>query len=294
MFQNNQSCFITLNKISGYSSASELNKFKSLLKIKKAGFCGTLDPIAKGVIVVACGRATKLISMVTDFDKTYSGVMKLGYTSASFDTDSELIPTGVDINVSENDLRKIEKQFSGLIRQTPPVYSALKINGKRACDIARNGGNPEIKEREVTIFSIEVAPKSENEFFFRIKCSKGTYIRSIVSDIGKILGCGAVLQSLTRESVGIFSIDNSVTIEELKENQTLPEKAVTTIDSFLSNIPHVDIDLTAYEHLRNGKEIITSGIVLLEGFNYIRFENSPAFLLKKEGAVYSYAAYLGQ
>lgn len=294
MFQNNLSCFITLNKISGYSSAYELNKLKKTLGIKKAGFCGTLDPIAKGILVVACGRATKLISMITDFDKVYSGTMKLGFTSPSFDTDSELTPTGTDINISEKDLNVIEKQFTGTIKQTPPVYSALKINGKRACDIARKGGNPEIKEREITISSIKINKLNETELSFIIKCSKGTYIRSIASDIGKTLGCGAVLQSLTRESVGSFTIENSVTIEELKKNIESVEKAVTTIDRFLADTNAVDIDLAAYEYLRDGKEIATSGVELSEGMNYIRFENSPAFLLKKAGNYYSYVAFLRQ
>lgn len=292
MFQTNGSCFITLNKSKGISSASALNRLKNLAKIKKAGFCGTLDPLAKGVIVVATGKATKLISLVTDSDKVYSGRMILGYESASFDTDTELIPTGVSCNFLNIDLKDIEKKFTGLINQTPPSYSAVKIDGVRAYKLARQGEVPEMKEREVVIKKIALSVLSDNEISFNIECSKGTYIRSLVSDIGRHIGCGAVMTELIRERVGEFEIAHSVTIEEMKNDMSVLERAVTEIDDFLKRFNTLDVDSNSYDWLRNGKDIGVLGLKLSEGLNYIRFSGEPAFVLKREKECFSYFAFL--
>lgn len=237
MFTNDVPLFITLNKMRGRSSAFELNKLKKILKIKKAGYCGTLDPSAEGVLVVACGKATKLISKITDSDKQYSGTMKLGFTSPSYDTETEMTPSGPVLELTGSQLADIEKQFSGIISQKPPVFSALKINGRRSCDLARKGVLTDLPERNVTVYSLKIVRIEKDILSFQILCSKGTYIRSIVSDIGRMLGCGAVMQSLVRERVGIFSIERSVSVPELLENPDAVNKAVTTIDEFLSQFP---------------------------------------------------------
>lgn len=237
MFANDVPLFITLNKVSGRSSAFELNRLKRMLKIKKAGYCGTLDPIAEGVLVIACGKATKLISRITDSDKRYCGTMKLGFTSPSYDTETEMTPSGIVPELTYTLLREIEKSFSGTIRQRPPVFSALKVNGRRSCDLARKGVESELPERTVTVHSIKLDMTDKDMITFIIECSKGTYIRSIVNDIGIMLNCGAVMQSLRRERVGIFSIERSVTISELSENPDAVEKAVTTTDEFLAQFP---------------------------------------------------------
>lgn len=237
MFTNDVPLFITLNKVRGRSSAFELNRLKRILKIKKAGYCGTLDPIAEGVLVIACGKATKLISKITDSDKHYSGTMKLGVTSPSYDTETEMTPSGIVPELTSEQLREIEKSFSGMIKQRPPVFSALKVNGRRSCDLARKGIESELPERTVTVHSIKLDITDNDLITFSIECSKGTYIRSIVNDIGRVLNCGAVMQSLRRERVGIFSIERSVTISELSENPDTVEKAVMTADEFLSQFP---------------------------------------------------------
>jgi tRNA pseudouridine55 synthase len=292
VFQTNGSCFITLNKAAGISSASALNRLKNLLKVKKAGFCGTLDPLAKGVIVVATGKATKLISLVTDSDKVYSGKMVLGYESASFDKDTELVPTGVEFDLSKIDLREIEKKFTGYVKQTPPAYSAVKIDGVRAYKLARQGECPEIKERTVFMNRISLSVSSDTEISFSIECSKGTYIRSLVNDIGKELGCGAVMAELLRERVGDFDLAHSVTIDEMKNDISSVERGVTEIDAFLKRFKTMDVDRTSYDWLRNGKDIAALRLELSEGLNYIRFDNEPAFVLKSEGDSFSYFAYL--
>jgi tRNA pseudouridine55 synthase len=294
VFQSKSSCFITLNKKRGYSSASSLNRFKSILKIKKAGFCGTLDPIAEGVIVVAINKATKLISLVTEMNKTYTGRMKLGFTSPSYDTETDLKSTEMKVEISEHDLRSLEKMFSGEIAQIPPSYSALKVEGKRAYDIAREGGVPDLKKRKVMIYSLELAKSSPNELDFKVVCSKGTYIRSLVNDIGIKTGFGAVMTSLRREEVGIFSIENSVMVDELKENPELIDKtmAVTTLDSFLMRYNTIDVDDVQYNYFRNGNDISKSGIEFPEGLSYVRYLNEPAFLVENRNGSCSYFAFL--
>lgn len=293
MFQINEPCFITLNKVKGISSASLLNKLKFELKIKKAGFCGTLDPLAGGVLVVAVGKATKLISLITDSDKTYSGKMILGFESSSYDTDTELVPTGVPVDCSKINIPEIEKRFTGIIKQTPPIYSAVKIDGVRAYKLARKGESPKIKEREVCIKKIDLVVNSGNEISFKVQCSKGTYIRSLVSDIGKLIGCGAVMTELTREKVGSFDIERSVTIDEIKLDSSSVEKGVITLDSFLSPFKKLDIDEKNYAYLRNGSDIDKSGLELAEGLNYVKFNGMPSFILEKKGEECSYFAYLG-
>jgi tRNA pseudouridine55 synthase len=294
VFQSKSSCFITLNKKRGYSSASSLNRLKSILKVKKAGFCGTLDPIAEGVIVVAINKATKLIRLVTEMDKTYTGKMKLGCTSPSYDTETVVKSTGTEVDISEQILRDLEKMFSGEIEQIPPSYSALKVEGKRAYDIAREGGVPDLKKRKVMIYSLELTKFSANELDFKVVCSKGTYIRSLVNDIGIKTGFGAVMTSLRREQVGNFSVENSVMVDELKENPELIDKtmAVTTLDSFLMRYNTIDIDDVQYNYFRDGKDISKSGIEFPEGLSYVRCLDEPAFLVENREGSCSYFAFL--
>lgn len=288
----NRSCFIILNKEKGWSSASTLNVLKAVLNVKKAGFCGTLDPLAQGVLVVAIRKATKLLPFVTGSDKVYTGKMILGYTSASFDEETELIPSGKDPEMDSIDMKSLIERFSGLIRQIPPVYSAIKVNGKRAYKIARKGGELELKSREVTINSIELEKTGENELSFKVDCSKGTYIRSLVSDIGEFLGCGAVMTQLTRQSVGIFSIEDSVTLQEVKNNPENVQKGVVNIDAVLDSLHSINIDENSFNHLRNGLDPETAKLDLIDGYNYIRYENAPAFILLKNEEGVSYHTFL--
>lgn len=293
MFQSNRSCFITLFKKRGYSSASSLNRLKSILKIKKAGFCGTLDPIAEGVIVVAVNKATRLIRLVTDLDKVYSGKMKLGYVSPSYDTETTVESTGVDVDSSSIDILSLKNEFTGTIDQKPPSFSALKVDGKRAYQLAREGKMADLKSRKVVIHSLELSSFSPDELEFKVVCSKGTYIRSLVNDIGVKAGCGAVMTELAREQVGDFKAGNSVLVDDLKKDVSILEsRGVTTVDDFLSRFKTIDINRKEYDHFRNGKDITDSGLEFSDGLSYLRYENSPAFLIEKNNGVCSYSAFL--
>lgn len=288
----NRSCFIILNKEKGWSSASVLNVLKAVLNIKKAGFCGTLDPLAQGVLVVAIRKATKLLPFVTGSDKVYTGKMILGYTSASYDEETELIPSGKDPEMDSIDVNSLIEKFSGLIRQVPPAYSAVKVKGQRAYKIARKGGELELKSREVTINSIELKKTGENELSFKVDCSKGTYIRSLVSDIGEFLGCGAVMTQLTRQSVGIFSIENSVTLQEIKNDPESVQKGIVNLEAVLNDLYSIDIDKSGFNHLRNGLDPEILELDLIDGYNYVRYENAPAFILLKNEEGVSYHTFL--
>ena len=255
--------------------------------MRKAGFCGTLDPLAEGVLVVAAGKATKLLPFVTGSDKIYTGKMKLGYTSASFDEETELVSSGRKVNTEEIDLESVVERFSGIIRQIPPTYSAVKVKGKRAYKIARKGGDLTLKSREIRINSLELFKTGTSELSFKVDCSKGTYIRSLVNDIGRFLECGAVMTELTRQSVGPFTIERSVTLKEVEKNPEVVERGIEGIDVVLNSLNRVDVDNREFDHLRNGMNPEILELDLEEGYNYIRYEDAPAFiLLKNEKGVF--------
>ena len=289
-FDPKKSSFLILNKKKGFSSNGELNYLKRLLKIKKAGFCGTLDPLAQGVLVVAIEKATKLISLATDFDKVYSGKIRLGFTSVSLDLGTELVSSGT---VPQNiDCAEIEKRFQGVISQIPPAYSALKIDGKRAYKLAREGKTPEMKARNVEIKSLGITRTGEDELSFLVKCSKGTYIRTLAGDIGEFLGCGAVLTELIRREVGPFKLENAVSIDELKENPENIEKALLSVPEFLSGSNSCEVDESGFNYLKNGNKIEELGLNLENGLNLIKFNGEVFLIVEKTEEKASYFAFV--
>lgn len=234
-FELPQDFFLLLNKQKRYSSNGELNCLRHILGVRKAGFCGTLDPLAEGLLVVAVGRgATKLISLAANAEKSYSGELVLGFRSASFDCGTELVPSGVEFDFESLDCRAVEQNFTGVISQVPPAFSALKIDGIRAYRLARAGRMPEMKPREVEIKSLKIRKLTDNRLGFCVDCSKGTYIRSLVADIGDFLGCGATMTALRREKVGPFSLEKSVSIPELREDPNSIVRAIVTVEEFAS------------------------------------------------------------
>ena len=289
-FDPSKSAFLILNKKKGFSSNGELNYLKRLLKIKKAGFCGTLDPLAQGVLVVAIEKATTLISLATDFDKVYSGKIRLGFTSGSLDLGTELVKSGI---VPQNiDCTEIEKNFQGVISQIPPAYSALKIDGKRAYKLAREGKTPEMKARNVEIKSLEITQTGEDELSFLVKCSKGTYIRTLAGDIGEFLGCGAVLTELIRREVGPFKLENAVSIDELKENPGNIEKALLSVPEFLLESNSCEVDETGFNYLKNGNKIEDLHLDLEIGLNLIKFNGEVFLIVEKTDGIASYFAFV--
>lgn len=214
---------IVIDKEKGWSSYDVIRKIRFLLKHKlnlktiKVGHAGTLDPLATGVLVVCTGKATKTISSIQTDEKEYLATIKLGATTPSYDMETEIDKTFSTENITINDLKSVLENFKGNIKQTPPVFSAVWHNGKRAYKYARAGKQIELKEREVMIRNIEIKDFSSPFFTLLISCSTGTYIRSLAHDIGFALDNGAFLYYLRRIRSGKFSIDDAIKIDEFEE-----------------------------------------------------------------------------
>lgn len=205
---------INIYKPTGMTSFDVVYKVKKLMKEKKVGHTGTLDPEACGVLPVCVGRATKLIDYMMGDKKTYRARLKLGIVTDTYDREGNVIEVN-EVNTSEREIMDALISFTGEINQVPPKYSALKINGKRMYELARAGVEFEVKSRPVTIYKIDNVHIEMPYVQFDVECSKGTYIRSLCYDIGRKLGCGAYMCELERMASGQFTIENSVRLDDL-------------------------------------------------------------------------------
>jgi tRNA pseudouridine55 synthase len=211
---------LLIDKPIEWSSFQVVNKLRwhikksfNLKKIK-VGHAGTLDPLATGLLLICTGKMTKEIERFQAQKKVYTGTLKLGSTTPSFDLETEINQQFPTNHINENILHTTSKKFLGEIEQYPPIYSAIKKNGKRLYEYARKGEKVEIKARKVHIQSFNITGFKNQDVDFEIHCSKGTYIRSLVNDFGKTLNSGAHLSSLRRTKIGDFSVDNALKIEE--------------------------------------------------------------------------------
>ncbi|QFJ55691.1 tRNA pseudouridine(55) synthase TruB [Pseudobutyrivibrio xylanivorans] len=207
---------INVYKEAGFTSFDVVAKLRGILKIKKIGHTGTLDPDATGVLPVCVGKATKLCDMLTDKDKVYECVMLLGVETDTYDMSGRILERK-SVTSTEVEVEGAINSFVGDIMQVPPMYSALKVNGKKLYELAREGKEVERKARPVTIFSIDILDMSLPEVSIRIHCSKGTYIRSLCHDIGQLLGCGCAMKSLVRTRVSQFDISDAKTLDEIEK-----------------------------------------------------------------------------
>ncbi len=290
---DNSAFFLSFFKEPGLTSAEALDRLKRLLRIKKAGHCGTLDPMAAGLLVVAVNRATKLMRFVTDARKRYVGEFELGKESPSNDIESPMTVTNPEADAFAVDWERIVAIFSGRIRQIPPDYSAVRIGGVRSYAKARRGEKVDLPPKEVEIYHLMLTPEERTRVAFVVECSKGTYIRSLVRDIGAVAGTGAVLVNLTREAVGPFTIENAVRLGEIRSAPEKVARATMSVADFLRTFPWITVGDTIYWRLRNGADIRSLGLNLLEGPNAVFHAGEPAFLIEKDGTAYRYAAYLG-
>ncbi len=208
---------LLLDKPLHWTSFDVVNKIRySILKkynIKrfKVGHAGTLDPLATGLLIVCVGKATKTINEYQNRSKEYTGTFTLGATTPSYDLETEINATLPTEHITEEQIYETAKRFVGVQQQVPPIFSALKKNGKKMYELARKGEKVEMKSREIEIFEFEILSINMPEVKFRVKVSKGTYIRSLAHDFGKALGSGAYLSELRRTKIGNFSIENAVT-----------------------------------------------------------------------------------
>lgn len=197
---------ILADKPKGWTSANALNVLKKRLGIKKAGHAGTLDPMASGLLVICTGKKTKIISEFIDYNKEYEGVIRIGAKTESFDTETEEYGEINTSHISVDDLENARERFIGEILQIPPMHSALKHKGKPLYELARKGKEVVREPRRVIISEFHIRRMNETEVFFKISCSKGTYIRSIANDFGNILNVGGYLKELRRTRVGGFKL----------------------------------------------------------------------------------------
>lgn len=252
---------LLLDKPIGFSSNQALQKIKWLLKAAKAGHTGTLDPLATGLLPLCFGEATKFAHFLTDADKTYIATIKLGATTTTGDAEGEVLTTS-PVNVSRSDFEQACQQFTGEISQTPPMYSALKFEGKALYEYARAGVEIERKARRVTIQNIEVNSFAGDVAVISVTCSKGTYIRTLAEDIGKQLGCGAHLIGLRRTATADYQIAQAVTLEQFEAMSEEERLAVLAPpDSAVHYLPAITLDDDAAFYLLQGQAVWRSGAI---------------------------------
>lgn len=229
-----KSGIINVYKEKGFTSFDVVAKLRGILRTKKIGHTGTLDPDAEGVLPVCIGRATKVCDILTDKDKVYEAVMLLGVETDTQDTSGEVLKQ-LPVEVSEERVKEAVLSFVGEYAQIPPMYSALKVNGKKLYELAREGKTIERKTRNVSIFSIEILEVDLPRVRMSVHCSKGTYIRTLCHDIGQKLGCGGCMEKLLRTKVGIFELADTLKlseIDELAKAGTVEEKIIAVDELF--------------------------------------------------------------
>ena len=256
---------ININKPEGWTSQDVCSKLRHVLKIKKIGHTGTLDPMATGVLPVCIGKATRIIEYYDKDLKSYHASMKLGITTDTLDITGKVLETAGYSEVSEKAVREAFKAYTGHVLQIPPKYSALKIDGKRAYDLAREGREFEIKPREIIICDNTVSgiDLEHGVISFDVTCSKGTYIRTICDDIGRTLGCGAVMTELTRTASGFFTLEDSHTLEEIIESDS-PDNLLIPADITLGKLGIIALNDNRITAFMNGNSSWSSGFTVKE------------------------------
>lgn len=247
---------INVYKEAGFTSHDVVAKLRGIAGQRKIGHTGTLDPDAVGVLPVCLGNATKLCDMLTDETKEYEACLQLGITTDTQDLSGQVLTTS-PVLLNEEEFQRAALSFVGSYDQIPPMYSALKVGGKKLYELAREGKTVERKPRRVEIFSLEILDIQLPLAAIRVTCSKGTYIRTLCQDIGERLGCGGAMRSLKRTRVGTFQIENAYTLKALQERKDAGEllTAVTPVDALFETLPAFRVKKEALRLVRNGNSI---------------------------------------
>lgn len=259
----NISGVINIYKEKGFTSHDVVNIVRKKLGKIKTGHTGTLDPDAMGVLPICIGKATKLSEYIASSIKEYKAIVTLGKTTTTQDSSGDIIEEK-PVNCSSEDIKNVLSKFKGEIMQTPPMYSAIKVNGKKLYELAREGKEIERKQRKITIHNIEINRFIDNENFeITVLCSKGTYIRTLCNDIGKALGCGAHMSYLLRTRTGNFYLHNAIKLEDidgLLENNSIKD-IIISMEQVLS-------DYNKFVVVKNGNKFLYNGNKI--SFNYIQ------------------------
>lgn len=275
---------INVLKPPGMTSHDVVNFIRKITNIRKVGHTGTLDPNAAGVLPVCIGKATRVVQYFDDFNKVYRAELTLGYETDTQDKYGEVTNKLDNYSVTYKDIDRVFNKFKGKIKQIPPMYSAIKYNGKKLYELAREGKTIERQPREITINDLKILKNYDNKrIIFDVNCSKGTYIRTLCNDIGKELGTLGCMTFLLRKSVGDFKIENAYTLEEIQEyaNSKKLFDIILPIDMALSHFKYIEIHKNYFDILKNGGKINLNGQYINsinDGKNEIRVYCNQQFI----------------
>ena len=241
---------VIVDKPQGWTSQDVTARLRRVFNTRRIGHGGTLDPMATGVLPVFVGRATRGVEFFEHAEKTYETVLQLGLTTDTEDTSGTVL-SQQEVNISEEDFLRILPKFRGEIQQIPPMYSALKVNGQKLYDLARKGQTVERQPRPITIHELELLEFSGHQARLRVRCSKGTYIRTLCKDIGEALGCGGCMAKLRRITAGEYTIEEAVPLQQLLDSGT-PEQYLRSVDSMFRNYGSVTLTEKQEQRCRNG------------------------------------------
>jgi tRNA pseudouridine55 synthase len=249
--------WVVLDKPSGMNSTHAVSRLKRIFNAKKAGHAGTLDPLATGILPIAFGEATKTVPFVQDGEKAYRFTVRWGTETDTDDADGRIAAQS-DLRPSAADILALLPGFIGTIMQLPPSYSAIKINGERAYDLARDGEAPVLTPRPVTIHALDLLSSEPDEAVFEARCGKGTYVRAIARDLGRSLGCYGHVSALRRTRVGPFYETDAVLLPDL-DDEGARTRALCRIEAGLMEVPRVVVDSGAAARLRRGQPVLLRG-----------------------------------
>ncbi len=264
---------VIIDKPSGWTSQDVTARLRRVFNTRRIGHGGTLDPMATGVLPVFVGRATRGVEFFEHAEKTYEATLRLGLTTDTEDITGTVLEEK-EINTSDAEFLEVLSRFRGKIQQIPPMYSALKVNGQKLCDLARKGREVARQPREIEILKLECLDFSGNTARLLVHCSKGTYIRTLCKDIGAACGCGGCMEGLRRVTAGEYTIQEAVPLAELLET-TEPEKYLRPVDSMFRNYPAVTLTANQEKRCRNGN----SFSVALEAGTYRAYGQDGEFLM---------------
>lgn len=280
---------INVYKEPGFTSFDVVAKLRGILKQKKIGHTGTLDPDAEGVLVVCLGKATKLCSVLTDKDKSYEATLLLGMTTDTEDSSGKVLEQR-EVSVTEEQVRSAILSFVGEYDQIPPMYSAIKVNGKKLYEMARQGIEIDREPRKVVIHQIEILSLNLPYITFKVVCGKGTYIRSLCRDIGEKLGCGGIMDKLVRSSVfaaetgKTFTAEDALTLNEIEDKvkQNQIHSYILPVDSMFPELPKMQVTEEGNKKLYNGnllksKDFLENEVVVADGAECLVYDKDGCF-----------------
>ena len=241
---------VIVDKPADWTSQDVVSKLRGVLHTKRIGHGGTLDPMATGVLPVFVGRATRGVEFFEHAEKTYEATLRLGLMTDTEDVFGNVLEER-EVSVTEAQFLAVLEKFRGKIMQVPPMYSALKVNGQKLCDLARKGREVERQPREIEIFLLECLEFDGVHARLRVHCSKGTYIRTLCKDIGEALGCGGCMAALRRVTAGAYTIEEAVPLQTLLETED-PQQYLRTVDSMFVHHPAVTLSAKQEQRVRNG------------------------------------------